>query len=454
MTLATVPRYRSPRTADAAGEAVVVGGSIAGLLTARVLADRFREVTVIERDPSPTEPVARRGVPQGQHVHLLLEAGRAILEDLFPGFGEQFARVGGVILDGSRDVVQFQEGDFLADGTRRFPLYFATRPLIEQVVRRRVGELDGVTIRANCRWNGYLVDGSAATVRGVEVTSMDGDSEELDAALVVDATGRTSRTPTWLEAHGYDAPETDEIRVDMAYSTAHVERPANDRRMILAAPSPGLPRGGSTFPVENGGRLVTLFGLHGDHPPTDRDGLIEFAAGLPIPHFERFLDARTWEGEGVVHYPFPTSIRRRYEDLDRFPDGLVVVGDAVASFNPIYGQGMSVAALEALVLHHTLAAGGHEELALRYFHRIQEVVEAAWRLSVGGDFAFRETTGPKPRGTDLSNRYLSHLLRGAHDDEVLREAFVRVLMLERPPTTLFTPRIIWRVLTPTFRAAR
>jgi 2-polyprenyl-6-methoxyphenol hydroxylase-like FAD-dependent oxidoreductase len=421
---------------------------MAGLLTARILADSHREVTVIERDPTPAEPIARRGVPQGRHVHLLLEAGRATLEDLFPGFGEEIARGGGVILDGSRDVMHHQEGDFLVDGTRQLPLYFATRPLFEHVVRQRVSDLDGVTFRSRCQWTDYLVDGSATTVTGVAVNTAEGYSEELDADLVVDATGRTSRTPTWLQAHDYDSPETNEVRVDMAYSTAHIERPVNDRQMVLAAPSPELGRGGSTFPVEDGGRLVTLFGLHGDHPPTDEDGLIEFASALPVRHFERLLDTRSWLSEDIAHYPFPTSIRRRYKDLERFPEGLLVVGDALASFNPIYGQGMSVAALEALVLHHALADESREDLALRFFDRVEDIIDVAWMLSVGGDFAFPQTEGPKPRGTDLTNRYISRLLRGSHDDRVLREAFVKVLMMERPPTTLFSPRILWRVLKP------
>lgn len=449
MTLATVPRYQPARNSAAEGEAVVIGGSMAGLLTARILADSYSTVTVIERDRTPAEPFARRSVPQGRHVHLLLEAGRATFEDLFPGFGEEFARRGGVILDGSRDVLHHQEGDFLADGMRQLPLYFATRPLLEHIVRERVVDLEAVTFRSRCQWTDYLVDPSETAVTGVAVTTATGDTAALKADLVVDATGRTSRTPTWLRTHGYDPPETDEVRVEMAYSTARIERPANDRQMLLAAPSPESSRGGSTFPVENGGRLVTLFGLHGDHPPTDREGLIEFASTLPVPHFERLLTTRMWHSEEIAQYPFPTSIRRRYEDLKRFPERLLVVGDALASFNPIYGQGMSVAALEALVLHHALANGQPEDLARRFFEKAEDIVDVAWTLSVGGDFAFPQTEGPKPRGTDLTNRYISRLLRESHEDQVLREAFIKVLMMEQPPTTLFSPRILWRVFKPT-----
>ncbi|MCU4752434.1 FAD-dependent monooxygenase [Halobacteria archaeon AArc-curdl1] len=449
MTLATVPRYQPPtRNPAKAGAAVVIGGSMAGLLTARILADSYSTVTVIERDPLPAEPLARRGVPQGRHVHLLLEAGRATFEDLFPGFGEELARRGGVILDGSRDVLHYQEGDFLADGTRQIPLYFATRPLFEHIVRERVVDLEAVTLRPQCQWTDYLVDASETAVTGVAITTAAGDTVELKADLVVDATGRTSRTPAWLRSRGYDPPETDEVRVRMAYSTARIERPANDRQMVLAAPSAESSRGGSTFPVENGARLVTLFGLHDDHPPADQEGLIEFASTLPVPHFERLLTTRMWHSEEIAQYPFPTSIRRHYEDLERFPDGLLVVGDALASFNPIYGQGMSVAALEALVLHHTLTDGHPEDLAQRFFEKTEDIVDVAWMLSVSADFTFPQTEGPKPRGTDLINRYISRLLRESHDDQALREAFIKVLMMERPPTTLFSPRILWRVFKP------
>lgn len=449
MTLATTPRYDPDRTVETGENAVVVGAGMAGLLTARVLADGFREVTVIDRDTFPAEPVTRRGVPQGGHVHLLLEAGRATLEDLFPGYGEDLITAGGLVIDGSRDVMQYEEGDFLADGLERSPIYFATRPLFEQVVRRRVAELYGVTLRSGCQWTDYVVNEEGTTVEGVEVQPEGGSSEELAADLVVDATGRTSRTPTWLERHGYRRPAVDEVYVDIAYSTARIERPVDDRRMIFVAPSPPRARGGAAFPVEDGRRLVTLFGLHGDHPPTDTDGLTEFASSLPVPHFERLLDTQPWVTEEIERYPFPANIRRRYEQLDRFPDGLLVIGDALASFNPIYGQGMSVAALEALVLHHTLASGSREDLALRFFARTEGIIDTAWTLAVGGDFAFPQTEGPKPRGTDLINGYLSRLLRSAHTDGVLRDAFGRVLMMERPPTTLFHPRIVWRVLKPT-----
>ncbi|UPV76896.1 FAD-dependent monooxygenase (plasmid) [Halorussus limi] len=448
MTLATVSRYNSNQLGEKSGNAVVIGASMAGLLAARILADRFLEVTVIERDRLASEPVVRRGVPQGAHPHALLEAGRATLEDLFPGYGEDLVSAGGVVVDFASDVRFYSEGDFLARGSTPMKTYSATRPLIEQVVRQHVSELDGVHIRSGCQVTDYFLDDTATVVEGVVVR--DGsDRTNVTADLVVDATGRTSRTPTWLENHGYTPPELDEVRIDVAYSTTFIERPAGDLRTFLVPPSAPHTRGGMAAPVEGNRWVVSVHGVHGDHPPADSAGFAKFAASLLTPEVKHLLDGHRQITGNIEQYPFPTNRRYRYGDLDRFPDGLVVIGDAIASFNPIYGQGMSVAALEALVLHHTLAAGDCENLALRFFDQAEEVIDMAWMLAAGSDFAFPQTTGPKPRGTDLISWYLSRLAQKAHTDSTLSSAFFQVLTMERPPTALLRPRSMWRVFKPT-----
>ena len=448
MSLASVPRYDPEQVGDREGDAVVIGASMAGLFTARVLADYFGTVTVIERDLLPDEPVTRRGVPQGRHIHLLLPAGRATLEDLFPGYGEDIVSNGGVVLDASRDVLHYEEGGFLADGPTPMPMYLASRPLYEHLVCRRIADHERIELRSSCQWIEYRTDDDATIVQGVTVRTDEGVSLDIRSDLVVDATGRTSRTPRWLADHGYSEPPVEEVYVDIAYSTVRLERPTDDRQMVFLPHSPPRTRGGSTQPIEDGDRIVTLFGVHGDHPPTDREGLLEFAASLPIPHFERFLKSHAWVSEEVAQYPFPSNIRRHYETFDRFPDGLLVIGDALTSFNPIYGQGMSVAVLEAVVLHHTLAAGGRENLAGRFFDRAEDVIESAWTMAVRSDFAFPQTEGTKPRGTDVSNWYVSRLRRRAHEDGVLRDAFYQVIGMEEPPTRLFHPRIMWHMLKP------
>jgi 2-polyprenyl-6-methoxyphenol hydroxylase-like FAD-dependent oxidoreductase len=322
----------------------------------------------------------------------------------------------------------------------------ASRPLFEHVVRRHVSAHDNVSIRANCSCTDYRLDDGGTTVTGV-VVRQGHDHEALSADLVVDATGRTSRTPRWLATHGYAAPPVDEVIIDIAYSTTFLERPPDDTRTYLVPPSAPRTRGGMAAPIEGDRWIVNLQGVHGERPPTAHAGFRDYAASLPTSELARLVEDHEWATAEVVSYPFPSNRRHRYEQLDQFPSGLLVVGDAVASFNPVYAQGMSVAALEALVLHHVLA-DEPDTLAMPFFDRAASVVDVAWSLAVGADFGFAATRGRKPRGTAFFNWYLGRLLRHAHTDGALTDAFVRVLSMERPPTSLLRPTIAWRVLRP------
>ena len=449
MTLATVPEYDSTQTTRRGGYAVVAGAGMAGLLAARVLADYFHQVILIEKDPLPDGPVARKGVPQANHIHNLHEAGRKTLEDLFPGFSEDLIAAGGNRIDINSDSRVFIEGDVLAHGSGQLPMYCASRPLFELVTRRRVDDIENVSLRENCQFVDYLVGEAAADVEGISIRQ-DGRTESIPADLVVDATGRTSRTPGWLAEHDYPTPAVDEVHIDVAYSTACVNRPADAQQTRVVLPNPPRKRGGGMFPVENGRWMMTLFGVHGEHAPAEPGGFADFAASLPVPDFKRVIDEHGLASETIEQYPFPSNRRVRYEEVDRFPDGLVVIGDGIASFNPIYGQGMSVAALEAVQLHHALAADGTDDLAHRFFQRAETVVDDAWMLAVGADFQFPQTTGPKPTGTDLVNTYLSRLLRKGRTDGEVADAFNRVIIMEERPTSLFRPGILWRVLIPYF----
>ncbi len=447
MTLDTITRYDPDRISRRDGHALVVGASMAGLLAARVLADGFETVTIVEKDRLPAGANTRPGVPQSRHIHVLQRAGQEMLDDLFSGYTEELTEAGGLEIDAAVDFDVYTEGDFLAKGPVRMPMYCASRPLFESVTRQRVAALENVTIRDHCQFIGLVTDDGASTVEGVTVRSR-GDGREIDADLVVDATGRTSRTPTWLENNGYTPPPTDVVTIGVAYSTIVLERDAADRRALVVFPTPPNRRGCATFPIEGGRRVLTLAGYHGDHAPTDPDGFADFADSLPVPDVRTLLEDQEVVSEDIAFYPIPSNRRRRYEDLEEFPEGLLVVGDAIASFNPIYGQGMSVAALEAAQLHHTLATDGRDGIALPFFERAGRVVDEAWMLSTGADFKYPETSGPRPFGTGVTNRYLARLTRKAHSDWRLAEAFGRVGFMETGAASLFHPRIAWRVLKP------
>jgi 2-polyprenyl-6-methoxyphenol hydroxylase-like FAD-dependent oxidoreductase len=447
MTLATVSEYDPSAVPTRGDNAVVVGGSMAGLLAARVLTDGYDEVTILERDTMPDVSVARRGVPQANHVHAMLEPARVILNDLFPEYQEDLRADGGVILDAGTELTYYEQGDAIADTENELPMPCASRPLFESVARRHTFETAGLQIRSECHFLDYVANDAETAVTGVRFRNEDEKIEILDADVVVDATGRTSRTHHWLENHGYPTPPVDHVTVDLAYGTVTIERPVGETQAYLCAPDAPDTKGGTAIPVENGGLLVTLFGMHGDHPPTDKDSYIEFAGELASPELATLLKGREWISKDISRYPFPSSQWRHYERLDRFPGGLVVTGDAIASFNPIYGQGMSAAALDALQLHHTIADGA-DNIGLRFFERVESHIETIWRTAVGADFEFDETEGPKPLGADLFNQYVSWVIDTAHSNPTVSEEFARVLRLEKSPQTLLRPSIAARVLLP------
>ena len=451
MTLSQIDRYAGDAAPDASGRddrAVVLGGSMAGLCAARALHDWFDSVVILERDTFPDRPAVRDGAPQTGQPHAMLEAGRVTLEDFFPGFGDDVREAGGLQLDMGSDIVWYDQGGFAAETESALPALYASRPLFEHVVRDRVRGLERATLRSRCNFITYEHDGDRDRVTGIRFRDETGTETSLSADLVVDATGRSSRTPRWLDRNGYQSPTVDEVTVDVTYSTTRIERPPEETYGVLVAPEPHRPRGAAMLPVEDGRWEVVLQGIHGERAPDDRATFIEWAGDLPVADIGRQVRNREWTAD-IRRYPFPASVRKRYEDLPRFPDGLVVTGDAIASFNPIYGQGMSVAALDALVLSQELS-DGIAGLGPRVFDRTEGVIDEAWQLAVGNDFTFEGTTGPKPFGTDLFNRYAARLLRRAHDNGALTEAFFRVFRLERPATSLLHPTVAWQVLRPQF----
>ena len=430
--------------------AVVLGASMAGLLAAQVLADAFGQVTVIDRDELPKAGTLRRGVPHGRHAHALLARGQQALEELFPGLTADLVAQG------------VPTGDLLANGRwyvsghrlRQAPIGLVTlsasRPLLEGYVRARVRALPNIAF-LDCR----DIVGLAPTPDGRRVTGArvlrqgDGTAKEevLAAVLVVDATGRGSRTPIWLRGLGYARPDAEQVRVGLGYATRTYRLPPDalgGDLAVLDATTPAHPRGGALLRLEGDRWMVTLAGMLGDHPPTDPDGFLDFARSLRFPDiYQAIRDAEPLDDP--VGFRFPASVRHRYERLDRFPDGLLVMGDAVCSFNPIYGQGMSVAALEALALRRDLQLGA-EPQPRRWFRDLARVVDVPWDIAVRGDLAVPGVQGRRTLKVRLLNAYIARLHAAAAHDVSLASAFVRVAGLVAPPHTLLRPDVGVRVL--------
>ena len=431
--------------------AVVIGASMGGLLAARALADFYEQVTILERDTLPPVGEQRKGVPQGRHTHALLARGLEAMQAFFPGLTRDLVNKGALYEDGREAIRWFHEGGYHCQFKSGLFGLLISRPLLEGQVRTRLLELPNLQIIGGCDVLGLVATPDHSRVTGVRLIPRQvGSTEEiLDADLVVDASGRGSRTPAWLQSLGYLAPEEQTVKVGITYATRLYRRKpehlAGQLGTLIAA-SPQNPRGGVMLAQENQQWIVTLLGYFDHKPPTDEPGFIEFARALNAPDIYRTIQEAEPLGD-IIPATMPASQRRYYEHLalTRFPEGLLVIGDAICSFNPIYGQGMTVAALEAQKLRDCLAAGT-KELARRFFKQAGEVVDIPWQIAVGNDLRIPDVEGKRTTRIRFINWYMSKLHVAARHDPVVSMAFHKVANLLAPPPSVLHPLIALRVL--------
>lgn len=416
--------------------AVVLGAGIAGLLSATVLAERYDEVTIVERDDAafdtPPAPGPRRGAPQGAHLHGLLDGGRQLIEDLHPGIVDELAAGGAPSVEPLRDTRWYIQGRRLAGDTTGMRSVLATRPFLEAALRARTLAVPGVTV-AHATATGLLEQGPDA-VGGVLLRE-----GSLAADLVVDASGRSSRLPTWLARLGHPTPPEQRVDVDLGYATRLYRRtPGTAFSGVTVSTVPRF-RGGGCVAVEGDRWLVTLAGMLGDHPPTDPAGFTAWAATLPSPDIAAVIaDAEPLDDP--VPYRFRGSRRRRYDQV-RVPEGVLALGDAVCSLNPLYAQGMTLAAQQVRILREHLDGPGDA----RTFHRATaRVCAAAWGVATRSDLAMPEVDGRRPVRSRLLDGYVRRVQLAAHHDPVVARAFMRVANLTDPASALLAPRLMVR----------
>jgi 2-polyprenyl-6-methoxyphenol hydroxylase-like FAD-dependent oxidoreductase len=436
------------------GSAVVCGASLGGLFAARVLSDVYESVTLVERDELPEKAIQRRGVSQGKHLHMLLSHGSSALADLFPGLWDELAAAGADVVDGTKPAqiyMRVAEQELAQSGELADPeamiLCSASRPLLEAHVRRRVRAIENVTIV-----DGHDVVepilGQSDRVTAVRVAHR-GTAEErvIEADLVVDATGRSARTPAFLEAHGYGRPVEQKYAVNLNYSSQFFEVPAGllAEKIAVVAPTLQKSTGAGLLAYENGTAILTLIGVAGRRLPTDLPGVMAFAAELMPAHITAALRAAEPLGDVTAQH-YPASVWRRYDKLDRFPKGFLVIGDAICSFNPVYGQGMTSAVLQAKALRRCLANADADDLSGQFFRRAAKIVRPIWLSNRLNDYAVEPADGWRAIPKRLLDWYTSRMMAVAAHDVAVFEAFLRTLHLIDPPNRLMHPALVMRII--------
>ncbi len=431
--------------------AVVLGGSLAGLFAARVLADAYDEVLIVDRDELVGVDGPRRGCPQGRHINGLLARGQLAMEELFPGITEELFADGVPTGDLAGDVRWYFNGERLQPQHAGLVCVAASRPMLERHVCERTAALANVSFLEQHDILGLETTADRGRITGVRVQRLDkADSPEevVSADLVVDATGRGSRTPIWLENLGYPRVEEERKKIGLGYVTQHyrmLEDPYNGDLSINPAASPELPRG-AIFTKTDGGRVeLTTYGLLGDHPPTDQAGLYAWLKTLASPDIYNALQHAEPLDEPVA-FRFPTTLRRHYEDMDRLPDGLVVTGDAVCCFNPIYAQGMTVAALGALTLRSHLHSGAAPQPGQYFRDLARDVIDPPWEMTNTVDLSFPGVEGKRTFKVKMGQAYLKKVQKAAARDGKVTAAYMRAAGLIDRPEALMRPGLILRVL--------
>jgi len=430
--------------------AVVLGGSIAGLCAARVLSDAYDEVVVVDRDEIVGVRGPRRSRPQGRHINALHVRGRVVMEELFPGITEELVADNTPAGDFVGDCRWYFHGKPLKRASIGYAAVPATAPHMERHVRERTQALPNVRFAEQRDIIGLETTPDRSRITGVRVqkTVGRGGEETIKADLVVDATGRGSRTPIWLEELGYPRVEEERKKIGLGYVTQHYKMTADvwdGDLAIIPVASPELPRGAIFTRTDNDRVELTVYGLLGDHPPTDQQGYYDFVKSLSVPDIHNALQHAEPLDEPVA-FRFPTTVRRHYEKMSRFPDGLLVTGDAVTCFNPVYAQGMTVAAVSALIIRDHLHTGAAPQ-PLQYFRDLaKDVIDAPWEMTNTVDLGFPGVEGKRTLKVRVAQFYLSLVQAAATRDEKVTTAYMRAAGMLDKPDALMRPSMIRRVL--------
>lgn len=436
-------------------QAIVIGSSITGSLIAKVLSRHYEQVIVMERDHLLEQPELRAGLPQASQSHVLLKGGSDMIEQIYPGFLEELQKSGGTRNDASLDWKWYQFGNWKSRFHSGMQMCLQSRKLLDFQLHKHLRLVQNVKVMQGCLMKGLQYDRERKEITGVRYLDKGTGAEAtLEADLVVDASGRNSGSTKWLVDIGLERPEKTEITVDMCYASAtFMRKELKDHSATIICSLPPEKKISFMYPVEDGKLMVSLAGYHGDHPPGDFEGFVNFAKNLPQPDiYNAIKDSQPLTP--VMRYKLPSNLRHHYETLKNLPRNYLVTGDALMSFNPIYGQGMTVCANQARVLHEILSQKV-TNISQAFYRSIKTVSEAAWLMATSEDLRYKETKGKRGFLIKALNWYNRKIIDLAvKDQDIARRFLLAMHFKDETNRILVTPGVIFKVLRFAFTGNR
>ena len=451
-----------PPPASNQKRAIIIGGNISGLLASRVLVNHFDEVIILERDKFPKYPDFRPGVSQGKHVHLVLARANQILEQFFPGINQQLKEYGAEMVKMGEELAVLTYYGWRIQHSRGLQLLTFTQPLLEWCIRNRLTGISAIKMIAGCRVTGLISDHNRYTVRGVRCRFMNdlNDKQNLFGELVIDATGRFSRMPEWLKDIGYKPPKETIIDPFLGYASRLYEMSdmqflsdsfrRNWKALLLTGKPPDTPFGGVLLPVEGKRWHITLVGIGKNYPSNDETNFLQFARSLRSRIiYDIIKKARPLSP--ITGYRAMNNQRRYYEKMIRWPDGLIIIGDALCAFNPVYAQGITVAAMEVMMLDQYLDHNPENKKntirTMKLQRKLAKVIEIPWLMATIEDSRWPMTknrlSGPI---NYLISHYMDSVIALATKYPEIDHRFAQVAHFMKPAYMLFHPKIVFSVL--------
>jgi flavin-dependent dehydrogenase len=424
--------------------AIILGGGISGLLVSKVLSKKYEKVIIIEKDELEDRPEVRQGQSHAGQFHVLLLRGLNTMERYFQGITEELKDGGAVDLDLGDGAYWYSYGGVKQNIITGINTLLSSRKLIDYTVRKRVEKIPNVQIVDKTRYIDLIEKNG--TIIGVKVKAIDTEEYEIESDLVIDATGRGTLTPKWLENNHYPKPEEEKTIVNITYKTAIYNRPVGgiqQGKMMMYSPKSPEKIGVVIQPIENNKNLVCVAGWHKEDPPTDED-LMEFLKQLPDQRFYNVLAACQKESDFVT-YKFPFCLRKYFEKLSKFPKGFLPIGDVFCNLNPAHGQGITSACLQVEILEELIEKHDPANMSKIYFKKVSKVLDQCWNASAFENFRYEETIGKKPKGVNTVNKYMVAIHKAANKNASVYAELVKVSVMIKPAINLFSPNFLWKV---------